>query len=359
MNLAVAGCEMRMLASQTTRWRRRNLAFKTLLACVAAVYAKLHVHASRTATFTSGCSVTLLRSGFGSFPVRETKRDRHVLHFFGPSSEELQDKLDRHIVAVNSYTDREVACILPKWRTLLIGIKAGLKLPSLLKAIHMLYVDILPLRIGGDYIMNATTEMIQEGNARAKSTIPDADLILASTLFDALDVDSSGQISEHNLRAIGFTPSAITEIMDALDADGNHQIDMSEFFAHSVGDAEPDIFDVLGHNLASADIAEDLSAHDIQLIVSKMRSQIDSSGSTGSKYEARFNKILQFIIGLEPRLEKKPLSSQRVQTILAGSFEAAKDPDVVTALRFVYSEVRLIRIAGDLIYGIVTQCVGS
>jgi len=327
------------------------------IASASIAFALGHLCVSTHTSFAAGLLERSLLSASKSIPKLRTRRDRHVLLFFGTS--DVQETLDRYVDTVGAYTDRDAACLPPKWRTLCIGMRAGLQLPSLLKAARMLYVNILPLRIGTDFIMNRLAEVVREGNAKTKSTIPDADLLLANTLFEYLDVDASGQISEQDLLDLGFSPAAAMELITAVDADGDRQIDLFEFMAGSVGDNKPDIFDLLGHHLSSADVAEGLSKEDLQRIVARMRSGIDGSGSTVSEYVERFDRILRFIIDLEPKLKERRISSELLQTILAGSFEAAKNSDVVSALRMVYVESRPIRVAGDMVYGLVTQVVGS
>lgn len=282
----------------------------------------------------------------------------HIPPLFGQPEQALEQTLDEYVEMVNSYTDSDIARMPTKWRTLLLGIKAGLELPSLLKAVRHLYVDILPLRIGGDFIMKEISESISE--TRESKPVTDADLILASNLFVELDVDGSGTVSEDNLRTLGLTRSAATDVMDAIDTDGNKEIDLFEFLSES--DGELDIFDVLGRNLAStADAAQDFTPGDIKLIVSKMR--LDSAMRTqagtaiGSQYETRFNEILLFIIALEDKLENRTVSSNMIHMVLAGSFEAARNPRVVAALRFVYSEIGPIRVAGDMMFSVVTQYI--
>eukprot|EP00931_Biecheleriopsis_adriatica_P104816 TRINITY_DN79437_c0_g1_i1.p1 TRINITY_DN79437_c0_g1~~TRINITY_DN79437_c0_g1_i1.p1 ORF type:complete len:358 (-),score=63.64 TRINITY_DN79437_c0_g1_i1:158-1231(-) len=342
----------------TRRFHRCAPCNAALLALVT-VFCMRH-HCVKSVSLVFGFPFTLLTRPRREAPqhLLDMSRVRHICHFFGPSNDELQSKLDGYISEVDSYTEREVACMPTKWRALVLGIKAGLKLPSLLKAVRLLYADVLPLRVGGDFIMKGISSSIQEGKENTKITIPDADLVLASALFEKLDVDGSGRISEENLRAIGLTSSAISELMEAVDTDGNREIDLFEFMADKVGDDAPDIFDHLGHHLVSADLADGMDPKDLNGIVSKIRSEIDTSGySSASRHEARFDQILRFILDLEQKLEDKPIPSGRMQTILAGSFEAAKDIQVVSALRFVYCEVAPLRLAGDLVYGIVTKFV--
>lgn len=325
---------------------------------VAATFALNQLCADNHSTFAAGLLDSSLRSASKSIPKLRRERDKHVLLFFGPSSD-VQDRLDGYVDTVGAYTDRDAACLPPKWRTVLLGMRAGLQLPSFLKAARMLYVNILPLRVGADFIMRRLAEVVEEGNAKTKSTIADADLMLASTLFELLDVDASGQISEQDLLDLGFTHAVATALITAVDADGDQQIDLFEFMADNAGDDRPDIFDLLGRSLSSADVAEGLSAQDVQRIVARMRSAVDGSGSKVSEYEERFDTILRFIIDLEPQLKERDISSETLQTILAGSFEAAKDADVVSALRMVYIENRPIRVAGDMVYGLVTQVIDS
>lgn len=308
------------------------------------------------ASFAAGLLERSLRSASKSIPKLRTERDRHVLLFFGSSSD-VQDRLDGYVETVGTYTDRDAACLPPKWRTLLIGMKAGLQLPSLLKAARTLYVNILPLRIGADFIVSRLAEVVREGDEKTKSTISDDDLMLASTLFELLDVDASGGISEQDLLDLGFTHDTATSLITAMDANGDQQIDLFEFMADNAGDNKPDIFDLLGCHLSSADVAEGLSTEDVQRIVAQMRSGIDGSGSTHSEYEERFDTILRFIIDLEPKLKGRNISSEYLQTVLAGSFEAARNSDVVSALRMVYVDNRAIRVAGDMVYGIVNQVI--
>lgn len=307
--------------------------------------------------------------------------------WFAPSKTELDEKLDRCMDTINAYTDREIACVPRKWRTLLLGMRAGFRLPRLLDAVRMLYQDIFPLRCGGDLIMKSVAGVIQDGRQNIKSSISDADLIRASALFDVFDRDRRGAISEENLREIGFSASATADIMHAMDADGNKKIDLFEFMSDQVGDDEPDIFDILEHHLASADLVKSFSHDDIEQIISLTRQAskeeqgessssllqastaavaaassgngVYSSAGEPSKHDARFLEILAYIRSLEQKLEQNPVSNERLKVILDGSIEASRDEDVVEALRFVYNEVGAIRIAGNMIFQIVTRYLGK
>merc|ERR1712098_667104 len=128
---------------------------------------------------------------------------------------------------------------------------------------------------------------------------------------------------------------------------------------HTVDENAQDIFDVLGHHLSSADVAEELNSEDIHLIVRKMRENIGEIGLTHCQYEARFTKILQFIINLESDLNIEELRSERLRKILLGSFEASKSTEVVTSLKYVYCNITPIRVAGDLIFSLVSKVVGT
>lgn len=278
------------------------------------------------------------------------------MHFFGPSTRALEDKLGRHIQTIESYSERQAACVPKRERKLLFGIKAGLRLPLLVEAVRMLYIDVLPLRVGGDIIMGRLAEKIQEGSVRTKPTIPDEDLVLASSLFDKLDVDGSGTVSEAELRAVGLTDPAVAEIMDEFSSEGEREIGFFQFLADRSGDNEPDIFKALGRHFFSADATQAWTPVDLKAIIDEISSNLAVTRPS-HEFEVRFNRILQFIVDLEHRLEGRLNSNKRMKVILQGSFEAAKDSAVVDALRSAYCEIGSIRIAGDLIFGLVSRFI--
>eukprot|EP00439_Symbiodinium_sp_Y106_P052418 s1223_g7.t1 len=65
-----------------------------------------------------------------------------------------------------------------------------------------------------------------------------------------------------------------------------------------------------------------------------------------SQYDKRFDEIVKFILDWEA--EGTPLTENgRLGKVLEGSFAAAKNQEVLDALRFVYNDIAPFRIAGD------------
>ena len=98
----------------------------------------------------------------------------------------------------------------------------------------MLYVSVLPLHMWTDFSMNRLAEVAREDNANTKSSIIDADLLPATTLFEYLDVDAAGHMSEQDLLDLDFSPAVAVEMITALDADGDRHIALFELGLQSI-----------------------------------------------------------------------------------------------------------------------------
>lgn len=265
-----------------------------------------------------------------------------------------------------SYTERDVACLPPRWRVLLTGIKAGLKITPLLEAIQILYEDIPPLRMGGDFIVKQLELKVCQAKQEINQQIPDQDVVAGRALFDTIDSDGDGSISDTELAAFReeveanpllggwHDPShkahdsiqhAVLDIMEELDKDGDNHINFPEFLAGA-------------SRLLSVDNTGPLTSEQTKTILNAiLPSHLLKTGpGFAGQHDERFDEIVQFILALEQqRLAKE--SNDRLEIVLQGSFAAAKDPEVLAALRFVFNEIKLIRIAGEMIFVIVRRFV--
>jgi len=249
---------------------------------------------------------------------------------------------------------------------LLTGIKAGLKITPLLEAIKILYEDIPPLRMGGHFIVKQLELKVCQAKQEINQQIPDQDVVAGRALFDTIDSDGDGSISDTELAAFReevesnpllggwHDPShkahdsiqhAVLDIMEELDKDGDKHIQFPEFLAGA-------------SRLLSVDNTGPLTSEQTKTILNAiLPSHLLKNGlGFAGQHDERFDEIVQFILALEQQRHAKE-SNDRLEIVLKGSFAAAKDPEVLAALRFAFNEIKPIRIAGEMIFVIVRRFV--
>ncbi|CAJ1403110.1 unnamed protein product [Effrenium voratum] len=273
--------------------------------------------------------------------------------WFGKSNKE---KFENYLAQCSGYTERDLACLPPRWRTLLKGIKAGLCIPSLVKAVKILYDDILPLRMGADLVSRQLDQKVLEATNRIGQDIPDSQLVAHRELFDTLDADGSGTIGKQELEAINSAVllgpggqklhdsvnERLSKLVTAL-SDDCDEIDFPEFLEGA-------------GRLLCEDTGEPLTAEQTRQIVRDLMPHMPTWKKADGKYNQRFEEIVTFIQDWEK--EGTHLTGNgRLGKVLLGSFEAAKDEEVLEALRFVYNDIAPFRVAGELIFGIVSRFI--
>lgn len=271
--------------------------------------------------------------------------------WFGKSN---QEKFESYVAQCSNYTDRQLVCLPPRWRTLLKGIKAGLRIPSLVSAVQILYDDIMPLRMGADLLSRQLDEKVRQATDRISNDIPDGDLFAHRELFDSIDADGSGIIHKSELEAFNSAvllgpngQKAHESVMNSLSKvitglyEADQVIDFPEFLEGA-------------SRLICEDCGETLSPEQTRRILGDLMPSERSKGETTSKHDQRFDEIVAFIRDWEA--EGTHLTANgRLGMVLEGSFAAAQDEEVVAALRFVYNDIAPFRIAGELIFGIVSR----
>lgn len=303
------------------------------------------------------CSAWCVPRSRASLTSRRTRHTRprstQRRAWFGKSN---QEKFESYVAQCSNYTERQLVCLPPRWRTLLKGIKAGLQIPSLVSAVQILYDDIMPLRMGSDLLSRQLDSKVREATARISSDIPDGDLFAHRELFDTIDADGSGVIKKSELDAFNSAVllgpngqkahesvmNSLQKIITGLYEADQRVIDFPEFLEGA-------------GRLICEDCGEPLTQEQTRRILEDlMPSEGRSEAQSDSKHDQRFDEIVKFIRDWEA--EGTHLTANgRLGKVLEGSFAAAQDEEVVAALRFVYNDIAPFRIAGELIFGIVSR----
>jgi len=286
---------------------------------------------------------------------RNFRRPTRRRAWFGKSN---QEKFESYVEQCSSYTARDLACLKPRWRTLLTGIQAGLEMPALVEAVKILYDDILPLRLGADLVSRQLNRAVTEARDRIRSDIPDGDVVAHRQLFDSMDFDKTGTLKKWEVEKITSHVGLLSETgQEAHDSITDRLIQLLTDLGHE-GTKQiefPDFLEGASRLLCIDSDSEPLSADQTRRIVTDLLPEDDGElHLQTSQYDKRFDEIVKFILDWEA--EGTPLTENgRLGKVLEGSFAAAKNQEVLDALRFVYNDIAPFRIAGELIFGIVSR----
>jgi len=182
---------------------------------------------------------------------------------------------------------------------------------------------------------------------------------LGKTAFEAIDRDQSGtisrdEVSDEILKVFGF--DSVSEFMSTVDDDNNDEISFEEFMValiKTTDDAKESINEILAmNNDIGCEIVEEYDS-----------SCVSVPPDAYAKYNDRYDNMLSTVSTWETQLggeEKKSASEMgRTERILYGCFAGAKDEEVVEALRAVYVDFTALRMAGDIIFKLLTKYLNS
>jgi len=182
---------------------------------------------------------------------------------------------------------------------------------------------------------------------------------LGKAAFEALDKDRSGSITADELsgeilKVFGF--DSVDSFMENVDLDKNNELNFEEFMIaliKTTGDAEESINEIIAMNNDTCDVVY----MDDRCVPPEK----------ATKYDIRYNNMLKSVSqwetdiigagGVESVDKGKELG--RTERILYGCFSGAKDTEVVEALRAVYVDFTALRMAGDIIFKLLTKYVGE
>lgn len=284
-----------------------------------------------------------------------------------------------------SYTDDDINRIEnERLRQLIYGGQDALDEPKVVRAFQILYEDVLPVRLGGDILFNllqksitsarsqsrteisprSYTENIQQtGSSIIKSKIKrklmnqimrfaegeDKECTVTTTLFPSIDTDQNGSISVEEFKS--WVDSVV------LSEDDNDLFGLEK----ELGDGSEAVFREIDANRDGQ-----LSLQEFRLWTSgKLDDGCSDEIPVDDKNRKSRDRYLQMVSSFNKWGDMYPVNQSlsdekgnkdgRISSIVSGCFAGAKNPGVVKALGILYEDYMPLRLAGDLIFGLVEK----
>lgn len=300
---------------------------------------------------------------------------------------QLADKFSTMVERFSKYSNDEIRLLeSDRLKHLVYGGREALNDTYVLQSFSILYEDILPVRFGGDILFNMIEKALQNAKKSKKSessysrsvkedstyvvtsiikeqpnsmqrrvisqimsyALPE-DLQRCDSLFSEIDSDCNGSISFEEFQAWVASididdnsegsilqdennwASSAENLFSVVDVNNDGTISYEEFKMWTTG----------LHSGEECDILSTLSIHDIP-----------SSSPGTRKYRERYLHMIQCFSrwGENINALKKFDPNPRMNLVIQGCFEGAKNPGVVKALGILYEDYLPLRIAGDAIF---------
>ena len=303
---------------------------------------------------------------------------------------QLANKFSKMVERFSKYSNEDIRLLeSDRLKHLVYGGREALNDTYVLQSFSILYEDILPVRFGGDILFNMIEKALQNAKQSRKSgtflsrklnddkavvtptlmeqptdmqrrvitqimsyALPE-DLQRCDSLFFEMDSDSNGSISFEEFQAwVASIDVANNTDGSILSADGDSQsIDVtsaenlfSTVDVNNDGTISYEEFKMWTTGLHSGEECDPFSALSIH--------DIPSSSPGTRKYRERYLHMIHCFSrwGEGISVQRNFDSNPRMNQVIQGCFEGAKNPGVVKALGILYEDYMPLRIAGDAIF---------
>jgi len=269
-----------------------------------------------------------------------------------------------------SYTPRDTQSISNlRTRALFEGVAAGANEPAVRRAFTILFEDMAPIRVAGRMIyrhlsdvMRASLDLRKEEDGR----------IISSTGFNLQDIDVGrdafmalkDDTDEAELTMEQLVESGVVETAVSLFG----YDDFSQFITHMESDEYGRLsFErfMYGLQRCAADSScspECNVSHILQELANQMKpiEELKSQTSSSQRKRKHSDKYDAMLVSFSEWEEKFDLdTTSRRDEILKGCFVGAKNEYVVRALKIVYTDYAALRVAGDIIFKLMSKLIGS
>jgi hypothetical protein len=200
------------------------------------------------------------------------------------------------------------------------------------------------------------------GNVRALGR-DDACVVAARKIFDAVDADASGTVSSIELldsdllRSLGQCVDCTCEKKGSCQSVSNFMAEIDK--THPEGEIHFDEFLIAAHHLlyegdASVSLFGGENADELvdELLNGDTNNNMPMEKNKADKYSKRFDAMCEEFGTWDngDSSSKAEARNPRLALVLEGCFAGAKQQPVVDALKILYVDFRVLRMAGDLIF---------
>jgi len=264
------------------------------------------------------------------------------------------------------FTTREIESVSnPRYRTMYYGVKAGATEPKVFKAFEVLYEDMVPIRLAGRMIFKRLRQVLlksverrnqEEENIAKVTGLEQGEIDGGRRAFMAIKAEKEDFLTLDQLVESGIVHTIVElsesqtfdEFMVQLKVDKRGRLTFENF--------------MIGLQQCAADSeSPNCKLSSVLQEVEKMMGPIEATNNLESvekrkkKHSKQFDKMLETFKLWE---DKTPVGEGRMLEVLHGCFDGAKNPAIVEALRIVYIDYSALRVAGDLVFKLVSRVIG-
>jgi hypothetical protein len=263
------------------------------------------------------------------------------------------------------YTQRDIISLRdPRMRLLFKGIAASAYEPAVYRAFEVLYEDLLPVRMAGRMIDSRMRKLMTDSQRERKEEVA---IIVEATGLPEADVEESrlgfvstaatlngaafltlAQLSETGLGVtavdiLGF--ESVEKLLQRLDKNDEKKLSFVELMT-GLQDCAQEVcaLEECNPGAVMLQVVADLEEHPphISEILDDRR----------QKFSDRYDEMVESFRQWEDLI---PQGEGRRLDVVRGCFVGANSPQIVTALRIVYVDFKPLRLAGDIIYKLVSS----
>lgn len=266
----------------------------------------------------------------------------------------------------SQYTPRDIESVQnPRYKILYEGLVAGAQEPAVYRSFEVLYEDMLPIRIAGRIIYRSLSDIITRSIQKRNE---EEEIIAARTGLSTNEIDDSRRAFTtilHLDEEGGFTmeqlvaSGIVDAILDVLVL-GDHDSLLENLVENMQGKLNFQVFMVALHNFCKSLHKRERNVSAVLLDAAArmepFEDRLPVDTKQKKKHSDRYDTMVKAFGEWEDRMPKR--EGRRID-ILRGCFVGARNEKVVDALKVVYMDYPALRIAGDLIFKLMSRLVSA
>jgi hypothetical protein len=263
------------------------------------------------------------------------------------------------------YSNRDIISLRdPRMRLLFEGIAASAYEPAVYRAFEVLYEDLYPVRMAGRMIDSRMRKLMVDSQRERKEEVA---IVVEATGLPAADIEESrlgfvttaatlngdafltlAQLSETGLAVtavdvLGF--ESLENLLQRLDKNDEKKLSFVDLMT-GLQECAQEVCAVEECNPGAVmlQVVADLEAHP-----PRINEKLDDRRQ---KFSDRYDEMVESFRQWEDLI---PQGEGRRLDVVRGCFVGANSPQIVNALRIVYVDFKPLRLAGDIIYKLVSS----
>jgi hypothetical protein len=274
------------------------------------------------------------------------------------------------------FSERDILSVpSPRMRILFEGVKASAGEPAVYRSFEVLFTDFLPIRMAGRLIYKKLLNVMEESQALRRQQVervskqtglPQEEVDMLRIAFLSIAQEnhykdgqvflSKKQLKESSIgdivvQGVGYANSEA--FFDVLDVNSDGRLSFEELIMGLYSNAEELCFED-----ESCDPSQVLHTLLVPLLGQDTHSHHRVLDAKHQKYSERYDEMIQAFAKWESQMIDTSGEGRQLD-VLRGCFVGAKNEYVLEALRIVYVDYPPLRVAGNLIFKLMSALIQS